>query len=282
MAKKRLSKKDVYETMRNDYTLFYKPMPEEIKALFPVVTVQVLEEMGFHITVNHTGKMIGMQSISTTCKCNDSCLARIAQAYTGLAIGMEDMKAARAELKNYIKENPYATNICICAFCFSDSQQDMQKTMQQPLRRNYEILNNGIIHEDWLPVLNCLYFRGESFGDYASENAAINIMNIAKKNRSVNVTTWTKNPVYFAKAIENGYEKPENFKIVLSSMFINKQTTIAKRYVGIIDAVFTVYTEEYAAKYNIQINCGARACLACLRCYAGYEGKVKVINELLK
>lgn len=257
MAKK-LTKKAAYELVKNDYKMFYRPMPAEFKELFPVMSVQVLEEMGLHCTLNHTGKMIGMQSISTTCKCNEHCVKRIAKAYSDLDIEITDMQSARAALKKYLEEYPLAENVCICAMCFSDSQQDMQKTMQIPLKRNYEILNNGIIHSDWLPALNCLYFRGESFGDFASANAAANVMNIARKNPLVNVTTWTKNLIYFDQAVKAGYNKPDNFKIIYSSPLINKVVKIPQKYRYLVNAVFTVFTEKYAALHNITINCGAR------------------------
>ena len=280
----RITKKMVYETMLANPELFYKPMPDEWKKLFPVVTAAVLEECGLHLTMEHTGKMLGMQSMSTTCKCNNLCRVRIAKAYNdiGIEFNPDNAKEARAALKKYLQENPFSTNILICAFCFSDSQQDSQKTMQQPLFKNYEILNGGIVHDDWIPVINALYFRGESFGDFASENSVINFFNFARKNPLVNFTAWTKNLVFFGRAVEHGHTKPENFKLVFSSQYINKRANIPERYKSIVNAVFTVFTKEFAEKHNIKINCGARACMACLRCYANYDGTIKMINELLK
>lgn len=278
----KLTKKAAYEQVKADPTMFYRPMPESFKELFPVITVQVLENMGFHFTVNHTGKMIGMQSLSTSCKCNDICIKRIGKAFSDLDIEITDKKSARAALKKYLELNPYATDALICGFCFSDSQQDMQETMQQPLRRNFDILNNGIINPDWLPVLNVLYFRCESFGDFASENAVINFYNLAKKNPLVNVTAWSKNLVFFGRAKEHGYAKPDNFKLVYSSYFVNVVAKIPEKYTDLVNAVFTVFTKAYAEKFNVAINCGARACLSCLRCYTGYTGNVKYVNELLK
>ena len=279
---KRLTRSDVYRMMKEDYTKFYYPMSDDVKKLFPVITADVLEKMGLHLTTKHTGKMNGMQSISTSCKCNGHCVKRIAKAFGDLGIDVTDMKSARQAMKKYIENNPMSTDICICALCFSDSQQDFQETMQIPLFRNYDILNNGIIHSDWLPIVNALYFRGESFGDYASANACINVMNIARKNPAVNITTWTKNLVYFDKAVKAGNPKPDNFKIVFSSPFINKVARIPEKYAYLVNAVFTVFTETYATANNIMINCGARACLSCLRCYKGFDGTVKYINELLK
>lgn len=270
--------------MQDNPELFYKPMPDAWKKLFPVITVSILEECGLHLTVNHTGKMVGMQSMSTTCKCSDLCKFKIRKSFNDLGIDYKEdnAAAARAALKKYLEENPFCQNVLICGFCFSDSQQDMQKTMQQPLSKNYEILNNGIIHPDWIPVLNVLYFRGESFGDFASENAVINFFNFARKNPLVSFTAWTKNLVFFGRAIEHGNTKPDNFRLVLSSPYINKCANVPERYNAIVDAVFTVYTAAYAEKHNITINCGARACLSCLRCYTGFDGNIKYVNELLK
>lgn len=284
---KRLTKKAAFEMVKENPEMLYKPMPEEFKNIFPVVSVQVAEGFGLHVTTNHTGKMIGMQSASTTCKCNDNCVERMTKAFELLTdngpISSDAKKAAREIVKQYIQENPLAENICICVFCFSDSQQDMQATMQIPLRRNFDILNNGIIHADWIPVINALYFRGESFGDFASVNAVINFYNLASKNPGVNFTAWTKNPGFFYQAEKLGYKKPANFKLILSSFFINKVAAIPEKYMHLIDAVFTVFTKEFAELHNVVINCGARACLACLRCYKSFEpGKIKYINELLK
>lgn len=278
----KITKKMVYETMKANPELFYSAMPEAWKKLFPVMTVQELENMGLHYTVNHTGKMIGMQSLSTTCKKSSLCKAGIEAAFAAMGIDISDKKEARKSLLEYIKKYPLATNVSICGFCFSDSQQDFQSSMQQPLSRNYDIINGGIIHSDWIPVLNVLYFRCESFGDFSSVNAVINFFNIARKNQHVHITAWTKNLIFFYQAIQAGYGKPENFKLVFSSRFINKVARIPEKYVYIVDAVFTVFTPEFAEKHHITINCGARACLACLRCYTGFDGNIKYVNELLK
>lgn len=275
---KRLTKKQAINQVVANPSMFYKPMPEEFKTLFPVVTVELLSDMGLHFTQKHNGKMQGMQSLSTTCKCGDICPMRINKALEIVGDANEPKKA----LRDLIKENPMRQDIMVCGFCFSDSQQDYMTSMTKPLTKNYEILNNGIIHTDWIPTLNVLFFRGESFGDFNSKNAVINFFNLARKNPLVNITAWTKNPSFFYQAIKDGNTKPNNFKLILSSLFVNKRNTIHKAYTDFIDAVFTVYTMEYATANNIKINCGANSCLSCLKCYSGYDGKVKIINELLK
>lgn len=281
----RLTKKACRKMMLEDYTRFYAPMPEDWKKLFPVMTVAELEEMGLHFTVNHQGKMAGMISLSTTCKCNDLCIARIASTFSKFGFVAAD-KATAAEakkfLRDYIASHPLATDICICGFCFSDTLQDRQESMKEPLSRNYEILNNGIIHPDWIPTLNALYFRGESFGDFRTVNAVVNFYRIAEKNRGTHCTAWTKNLVFFRKAEEAGYKRPDNFKLILSAHYINARPEVKPENTHLVDAVFTVYTPEYAELHNITINCGARACLACLRCYTLESGNIMYVNELLK
>lgn len=276
--KKRLTKEAAYNMVRDDYTMLYRPMPKEFKELFPVVTIEILSKMGFHFTEKHNGKMSGMQSLSTTCKCNPICKARIKAALAVASTDNDDLKKA---LRKAIESNPLSTEFSICGFCFSDSQQDYMTSMVEPLSRNYEILNNGIIHKDWLPVINALYFRGESFGDFASVSAVVNFYNLAKANKTVHITAWTKNINFFIKAMEDGYKKPSNFKLILSSRFINKPATIPEKAESLVNAIFTVYTKQYAEKYNITINCGARACLSCLRCYT-LKNKLVYVNELLK
>ena len=75
-----------------------------------------------------------------------------------------------------------------------------------------------------------------------------------------------------------GYKKPENLNIIISSLFINKQLNISNY--NFADKVFTVYDKKTATDRNININCGARDCSTCLKCYT--KNDIKVINELLK
>ena len=291
MTNKRISKKTIIEAIKEDYTIFYRPMPEEWKVKFPVITVDVLKELGLHFTTDHNGKMQGMYSFSTTCKCNALCKKRIETALKKANANFtwdspkEVKKAVKAMLKSMLAENPLRQDISICGFCFSDAQQDYMTSMKTPLSRNFEIINNGIIHEDWIPTLNNLYFRFESFGDFASINAVINCYNFCRKNPFVKFAAWTKNPIFFRRVNAiYGSCKPENLTLILSSQFINKKAIVkdSEKFV-LFDRVFTVYTPEYATANGIFINCGARACLACLRCYTKKNGVVQFeISELLK
>ena len=100
-----------------------------------------------HIT-SHTGKMLFIPSISTTCLNNKLCLARMENKET------------------------------ICSHCFSDSIQKRYKNLTKCLIKNTEVLTSSVITESDLPVLNNIYFRLESFGDLNNDIQVINYFNI--------------------------------------------------------------------------------------------------------
>lgn len=219
--------------------------------LMDMLTFKAFKKVtGIHITNNHSGKMDGMQSISTSPFLNRQC-----------------------------EKN---ATICgsICEHCFSRKQCKTWPSMKKPLEKNFEILTTRILSDCELPIINALYFRFEAFGDLASDIQVINYFNIAKANPQTHFALWTKNARFIKKAMDNGHEKPENLNIIYSSLFVNDCADIErikKRY-PFIDKVFTVYDEEHGA--NVAINCGAKSCLKCRLCYE--KNGVQYINELIK
>lgn len=198
-----------------------------------------------HITKDHTGKMKGMQSISTSCKTNPHC-------------------AKYAKIKG-----------SVCEKCYAQRQMKMYTTMSPCLERNENVLTNDIIPFDELPIINANYFRFESFGDLHNEIQLVNYFNICKKNPQVHFALWTKNPFIVAKVAE---QKPKNLVIVLSSLYLNIKADIEK--MPYIDKTFTVYDKETIAEKGIDINCGGRKCIECLRCYK--KNASKDIREKVK
>lgn len=198
-----------------------------------------------HITKKHTGKMRGMQSLSTSCRMNPNC-------------------AIYAKIPG-----------SICEKCYAQQMAKRWPTMYDPIDRNTEILTSRILKDDELPIINCLYFRFESFGDLINETQLENYFNICKKNSGVNFALWTKNP-NIVKNIAD--KKPDNLQIVASSLYINKEMDISK--MPYIDKVFTVYDKPTIKEKGIEINCGGRSCITCLRCYKK-DGE-KNIKEQLK
>lgn len=197
-----------------------------------------------HITTKHTGKMTGMQSLSTSCKTNPNC-----------------EKNAKIEGS-------------VCQKCYAQRQMKMYKNMSAAFEKNAEILTKRIIPNEDLPIINACYFRFESFGDLHNSTQLVNYFNICKKNPDVHFALWTKNPWIVAEVAD---QKPKNLQIIVSSLMLNKQIDISN--MPYIDKVFTVYDKETIDKEGININCGARSCLACHKCYK--KGN-KIINEKLK
>lgn len=206
------------------------------------------KEIGLHITTNHSGKMSGMYSLSTNCCDNKYC-------------------------KAYSQDSSK-----ICSKCYAQTQMKCYKNMKKPLSNNYKLLTTEIIDKAKLPIINALYFRFESFGDIANDIQVINYFNICNKNRGVKFALWTKNPFIVQKVLDAGYKKPQNLQIVLSSHYIN--VVADKSRWSFVDKVFTVYSPDYIAEHNVDINCGAKSCLKCHKCYKRNE--IEYVNEKLK
>ena len=202
---------------------------------------------GLHFTLNHTGKMEGMVSISTSVTTNARC-------------------AKNAQIKG-----------SICEKCFAAKQMKVFPSMEKPMIENQRILTGEILPMEKLPVINNLYFRFEAFGDLNNATQVINYFRICHKNPRVKFALWTKNPDYVAQAIKAGYDKPDNLNIVLSSLFINKER---KTRYAFVDKVFTVYDPKHIEENAVEINCGARNCFTCGLCYE--KNNVRTINEKLK
>lgn len=202
---------------------------------------------GLHFTTNHSGKMAGMVSISTSVTTNERC-------------------AKNAQIEG-----------SICQKCFAAKQMRVFPTMENPMIENQRILTSEILPFEKLPKINNIYFRFEAFGDLNNDTQVKNYFNICYKNPMVKFALWTKNPDYIAQAIADGYEKPENLNIILSSLFINKER---KNVFPFVDKIFTVYDTDFIEENEIEINCGARNCFSCGLCYE--KNNVTIINEKLK
>lgn len=213
------------------------------------ITVKSFEkETGVHFTLNHTGKMEGMQSLSTSCICNPACLVR-----------MQDPES-------------------ICSHCFAAAMHKRYSNLGVCLEKNTEILSGRLFEVCELPMINAAYFRFESFGDLGSVTQARNYIRLAKRNPWTRFALWTKNPGYLANAIrEEG--KPDNLNVILSSPYINTPCD-ASRW-DFVDKTFTVW-DKWGENHigHDKINCGSRKCLDCLLCYT--KNNVTAINESLK
>lgn len=208
------------------------------------------------LCLNHTGKMFGMVSFSTSCLENPRCIER---------------------MKN---------GSSVCAHCFAERQQKRQASTRAKLSRNTALVTSSIMSESYFPVLSDYKkIRLESFGDLMSETQAENYMRFAEVNKHASVALWTKNPDILYKALEKrGFRKPSNMIVIFSSYGLNKpMENMLKLYTmpngkPMIDKLFTVYDKNHADEVNI--NCGARSCMTCERCYK--KRTAASVNELLK
>ena len=205
------------------------------------------EEFGVGFTTNHTGKMTGFCSLSTSPVHNTFCMARSKCRGT------------------------------ICEHCYSIAMQLQYKNLSQMLAKNLEVLTTRLIPVEKWPIVNALMFRLESFGDVQNETQVLNYFNFCRRNPRVQFTVWTKNLAVYKSALKVA-ERPENLIIIASSPVINEPMDVSAY--DFVDKVFTVYTKEYATQNGVKVNCGARSCMACQRCYS--HNADFHVNELLK
>ena len=197
-------------------------------------TIQQFEkETGIRFNKNMSAKMEGITCLSTSNLCNKFCAAR--------------------------KNDPNS----ICSKCFADGTCKRYAALNRNMAANTEILTARLFDIEELPMINAAIFRFESFGDLNNAMQCMNYFRLCKRNPDVRFALWTKNPNFVQQAIDAGEGKPENLVILLSSHIIGKRAD-ASRW-SFVDKTFTVYTKDQLD--DAQINCGARSCLACQRCY---------------
>lgn len=214
------------------------------------------ERTGISFSTEMSGKMSGMVSLSTSphgerCKTN----------------------AERYE---------------VCKHCYAKTCDAMYPALHKNLIQNLETLTTTeIAVDDWVRINYTAwrFMRLESFGDVNNVIQVVNYFNLCKANPKVTFTVWTKNIDLYYAAIQNGNIKPENLIIIASSPMLNIPIHIPAKYDGIVDKVFTVYTYDYIRENGLTpcfINCGARSCKACQRCYRRNGKGIEYVNEILK
>ena len=194
-----------------------------------------------------SGKMDGIPSISTSCLSNPICIAR-----------MKDDES-------------------ICARCFAEATLMRYKECGKNCAQNYDLLTSELVPQYLLPIFNddVTIVRIESFGDVANVTQAINYINIIRMNPTVRFAWWSKNASIINEAFAQ-VGKPRNVVMVESSCKLNVQKKLSANF----DKVFTVYDAEHIEGNTININCGARSCATCQRCYK--KGTGTIVNEKLK
>lgn len=228
---------------------------KEAKAVMEVRFKEFRNKTQVGFTTKMTGKMLGICSLSTSPLVNPRC-------------------ADRAKDPN-----------SVCHRCFSRTTMEYRKICAEKFGINGNVLSDHVIPvNEWPVILKSAYpeIRIESFGDVINVIHVINYFNLCKRNPKITFTAWTKNIDLYEAAVKMGHEKPDNLILIASSPMLNKEINVEKH--PIVDKIFTVYTFEYIKVNNIGpdfINCGARSCKKCGRCYHKADG-VENIREILK
>lgn len=207
---------------------------------------------GIHYTTEHTAKMAGVVSLSTDINSNAICQGR--------------RKIAGS----------------ICSLCFSadmwDDENGQYRKVNGAFKTNTEILCSRLLTDNEIPRIDPAkwpLFRFEAFADLQSVTQVLNYFKIARKNPGVKFALWTKNPGFIAKAVAL-VSVPANLQIILSSMALN--TPARGERFPFVNKVFTVYDDDTITREQIDINCGARSCMGCQRCYKPNPAGVAVMQ----
>ncbi len=226
-------------------------------------SVSLVPLINYLITHKMSGKMEDMHSLSTSCMLNSFC--------------------------NAYRSNPD----WICNKCYAFDTLERYPSLKWKLALSTILLTTTILRDQDIPFINYFDFRLEAFGDLNNEIQVVNYFNVARKNKHLNITLYTKNPFIIASAMEKyNVSKPDNMIIVYSEKILNfipddeYLNGLFEKY-PFIDKIFIVYTDENARQYLITRNRKCFYCkLHCNTCKFCYRKSApedpKVIIELEK
>lgn len=233
-----------------------------------------------NISTGMSGKMDGVLSLSTPCLDNPRC-------------------------QTYIKCSDF-----VCNKCFANATLHARDNVYQSLSKNKILWERNLSFEEaysiaWEIVATCekqyidydvKMFRLESFGDIANPIHARNYIYICSLvqhlDSSIDIAWWTKNPNYIETAvkeistIENGENVlaawRENTNVVLSSHFMDVPypQKARKHYEEVFGMEVLTFTVHRVPETSPIVNCGARSCRACRRCYKKENRGTDVIEAL--
>lgn len=186
----------------------------------------------------HSGKMEGINSIGTSCADNPHCIQR--------------------------RQNGES----VCSHCYAATYMKMRKALKERLANNSVILSTRLLAENEIPTTKDSIYRFESFGDLYNATHLENYVMICEKNHNTKFALYTKN-VWILDEVFNIKEitKPDNMSIVVSSPLLNKPIGLNRDKYWFVDHIFTVYDKKFIADNDVDVNCGAKHCLSCQRCY---------------
>lgn len=194
----------------------------------------------------------------------------------------------------YCRQAAEAAKECggICSECYAEAtfhQYASTGTMAGWLE-NSALLPVVELAEADFPRI-CTPGRYNPFGELNTLTEALNVLTWARSNPGVPHMIMTKRPELIRRAFEIS-GRPDNLSVGYSSPQKDRNGFEALRVAdpqtaAVIDFVFTVYTAQGAIDAGVTINCGARSCISCGRCWlANGAHKTKrgpvMVNEILK
>jgi len=167
----------------------------------------------------------------------------------------------------------------ICAHCYARKGLAMYKNARERYTENTKMLSSHDLESYETPVINNIIARFETHGDLVNVTHAKNYLRICYANPWCTFSIWTKNPAFMDKAIQE-MGKPSNLICILSSEKVNAVHNNYKKWKW-VDKVFTVYDKNFINENGIDINCGAKSCVTCRKCYTKTDSDF-FIREVLK
>jgi len=147
-----------------------------------------------------------------------------------------------------------------------------RKNCRPSWQKNGELLSSTGLTEKQLPNIKTELCRFSAHGEIINRTHALNLFDIARANPSITFGFFTKRPNLVPTD-----ETPDNVVMIYSSTKINETAALPNGF----DKVFSVFTEDFARENNIVINCGAKSCDTCRRCYSKTNG-ITFVNEIIK
>ena len=209
---------------------------------------------------DHTGKMEGVKSLSTSVLLNPNC---------------QKNRTVRGS---------------ICSHCYADTLAKMYSALGSRLERNTKELTTRFLGSADFEYLEKELkteeiFRFEAFGDINNEMQLRNYFRICERFPKVRFALYTKMyELVYNYIAKNGI--PSNLNLILSSLKVNQELSKEPfEKLGVFKPgqvkVFTVYDKKYIKEHpELTINCGARSCNRCRLCYL--ETKAEQVHEILK
>jgi hypothetical protein len=194
---------------------------------------------------------------------------------------MEKLKitkgAGKMEGLGSCNSNPLNNEFCrkmsegntICKECYSiKSLKSYRKGCVPAWTHNGTVLSTADHSVEDMPFLNQSIFRIHSHGELINNKHCRNIFRLALRNPKTIFGFWTKRKDIVRRC---GMEVPENVIMIYSNPRIDKVITrVPKGF----HKVFNVVSSEDIMK----VNCGARKCVECQRCYS-FETESVIVEK---